>query len=142
MRSIAIPLIFILSACGTITPNHVDDLKPMLDESVPKQYDAKKGWLIYTMKDATGKLMGGIITPNARLRYNSLIRDYRLQYKEAHHEPLAEDQGVSSWVDKYGNQLYMIQGHSLEIFGLLSQMEKDQVAPDSAWSKFKDAIVQ
>lgn len=131
-----------LIGCGTITPNHVRDNEASFDDSVPKQYDQSKGWLLYTSKDKKGIVTGGVITPNARDRYNALVADYKIQYKAMHHQELSNDKGITPWQDKWKNQLYIIDAQHLEAFGRLSQMEKDRVAPDSAWQKIKDSVTK
>jgi hypothetical protein len=115
-----------------------------IDASIPPQYDQSKGWLIQTVKNAKGVVIGGVITKNARDRYNVLIEDYCLQFREAYKVKLVPDAGIQEYEDKYKNtgkyQLYLIDAMHLEFMGRLSQWDKDNLAPDSAWQKIKAAI--
>lgn len=135
-------IVALLSLCGcagTVTPNHVMVNVASIDSSIPPQYDQSVGWLLKKVKEK-GVVTGGVITKNARDRYNYLIEDYAIQYKALHHELLFKDKGVIPWKDKWGNDLFIIDAQHLEAYGIISQMEKDQMAPDSAWQKLKNAL--
>ncbi|NBW56744.1 hypothetical protein EBR43_02965 [bacterium] len=79
----------------------------------------------------------GILTGNGVERYNNLIKDYKLQLRAAKGVDIKENDGITEFLDKYGNLLYYIDQQHLVYFGILNSWRRDGRDVDSLWDKAK-----
>jgi hypothetical protein len=127
---------------STVTPDPVRDLAPSYDSTTPPQYPNDSSGVLDLIKNDRGEVVGALITAMARERYNSLIKAYRLQFRERHHVLLHPDDGVKTTRDKYGNAVWIMDADHLEDFILLNGWAKDDVPPDSVWQKVKASVTE
>ena len=137
----AIALVISMAGCaGTVTPKAVMDKQPSFDSSTPSQYPQDSNGFLKFIKGTTGNTLGGLITENAKRRFNMLVREYRIQFKEAYQVDLEQDMGTRTYMDGYGNMVWFMSAESLEYFARLSQWSRDVRDPDSIWMKLKDKV--
>lgn len=122
----------ILTSCATVTPDKVQDKTASFDSTTPQQYDSMNSGVIGFGPD--GK---GILTGNGVERYNNLIKDYKLQLRAAKGVDIKENDGITEFLDKYGNLLYYIDQQHLVYFGILNSWRRDGRDVDSLWDKAK-----
>jgi hypothetical protein len=120
---------FLLIGCATVTPNKIEDDKSSYDATTPKQYDKDNGGLISFIGD------DGLITNQARERYNNLIGMYRIKFKKEKAIDLKEDSGIKPYKDNFGNELYLIDSEHLVYFGVLNSWLKEKVPADNILDK-------
>ena len=121
-------IVLTLPGC-TIFPDTVDDDSASYEASTPSQYDNKNGGFLFFADNGNG-----VITDNARKRYNKLIDDYKNQFEEEKGVELKEDAGIKSHTDQYGNKVWEIDKQHLTYFALLNQWRKAKRKTDSIWS--------
>jgi hypothetical protein len=126
--------IMFLSACSTVTPNHVEDKVLSADTSTPEGYVVENnGWLgWYDAKH-------GIITLNKRDFYNALITDYRLQYRETYKVELKPDAGLEP-IEINGTRCFLIDVEHIKALARLKQWQVDQKPVDSVWLKILNKV--
>ena len=129
-----------MGCAGTVTPNVVMDKEASYDTSTPSQYPQNSNGFLKFVKTERGDVVGGLITDNAKRRFNMLVRDYHIQFKEAYKVELKENDGIRSFMDEYKNMVWIMDAESLEYFARLSQWSRDARDPDSIWMKLKDKI--
>lgn len=105
----------------TIVPTIINDKSPSFDSSTPKQYSDKNSGFIGF--DDNGD---GILTLNAVNKYNNLIEIYGPTYKKERGISLNKNDGISDFVDIYGNNLFKIQKQYLSYFIELNQWQKSK----------------
>ena len=125
----------LLVSCATITPNKVEDNTASFDSSTPVNYDNLNSGIIGFTADGSG-----ILTNFGVQRYNSLIRDYKIRFKNAKGVELKENDGITETLDKNGNLLYNMDQQHLVYFGILNSWKKDGKDPDSLWDKAKSLV--
>lgn len=125
---------FLFVGCVTVTPNKIQDDKSSYDATTPKQYDKDNGGLISFVGD------DGLITRQARERYNNLIKMYRIKFKKEKAIDLNEDSGIKSYKDNFGNELFLIDSEHLVYFGVLNSWLKEKVPQDNIIDKTIDKI--
>lgn len=126
---------FLFVSCATVTPDKVTDNTASFDSTTPQQYDPQNSGVIGFTAD--GK---GILTSNGVERYNSLIQDYKLQFREAKGVELAKNAGITEFLDKHGNLLFYIDHQHLVYFGILNGWRRDGKDIDNIWDKAKNLV--
>ena len=126
---------FLLVGCATITPNKVEDGTASFDSTTPVNYDNLNSGIIGFTEDSSG-----IITTFGVERYNTLIEQYKIRFREYNGVKLMKNDGISNYVDKHGNILYKIDPQLLVYYGVLNSWRKDGVDSDSFWDKAKDLV--
>lgn len=124
-----------LVSCATITPNKVEDNTASFDSSTPINYDNLNSGIVGFTTDGSG-----ILTNFGVQRYNSLIRDYKIRFKNVKGVDLKENDGISEYVDQHKNILSKIDTQHFVYFGILNSWRKDGVEVDSLWDKAKDLV--
>lgn len=124
-----------LAGCTTVTPDKVKDEIASYDASTPSGYDVQNSGFIGFLDD--GK---GIITPFGLLRYNTLIKTYKIRFKSFKGVDLNENDGTTEYTDSKGNKLYIIDQQHLVYYAVLNSWRKDGKEPDSIWDKAKDLV--
>lgn len=117
---------FIYQGC-TIKPNIVKDNVSAFDNSTPKEYKKNNpngGFLGFNTE---GK---GILTQNARAKYNNLIEMYKNSFFKEKAVKLEKDYGIEPFTDNFGNNLYLINEESLTYFIILNQWLKSNKPRD------------
>ena len=125
----------LLVSCATITPNKVEDNTASFDSSTPVNYDNLNSGIIGFTADGSG-----ILTNFGVQRYNSLIRDYKIRFKNAKGVELKENDGISEYIDQHKNVLSKIDPQHFIYFGVLNSWRKDGVEVDSLWDKTKELV--
>ena len=125
----------LLTGCATVTPDKVQDNTASFDSTTPQHYDPYNSGVVGLTSE--GK---GILTSNGVERYNNLIKDYKLQFREAKGVELKENAGITEFVDKHGNLLFYIDQQHLVYFGLLNSWRRDGKDVDSIWDKAKSLV--
>lgn len=149
---------FFLSACTTITSKKVSDKSLSPDISTPSQYaqvigiynsgilgyitsDGKVHWRFNLKK---GKDIGSIsyiiITDNKLKEYNILIEKYQILLLEKESYKIEKNAGVQPFIDEYNNELWKIDAQHVVYFGIMKDWERNNVPPDSLWSKMVQTI--
>jgi hypothetical protein len=123
-----------LIGCATVTPNKIEDDKSSYDATTPKQYQKDNGGLISFIGD------DGLITPQARERYNNLIVMYKIKFKKEKAIELKIDSGIKPYKDNFGNELYIIDSEHLVYFGVLNSWLKEKVPQDNIIDKALDKV--
>ena len=125
---------FFLVGCATVTPDKIEDFTASYDSSTPSQYNQDNGGVIALLEN------GVVITPQARDRYNNLIKMYKIKFKKEKAIELFEDIGVTPYKDRYGNNLFIIDNEHLVYFGVMNAWLKEKVSPDTVVDKTIDKI--
>ena len=120
----------LLCACTTVTPDKVADEIASYDASTPAGYDIQNSGFIGFLDDGRG-----IITPFGLLRYNTLIKTYKIRFKSYKAVDLDVNAGIEEFTDKKGNKLYIINQQHLVYYAILNSWRKDGKEPDSIWDK-------
>lgn len=121
--------------CATITPNKVNDNTASFDSSTPVNYDNLNSGIIGFTEEGSG-----IITTFGVERYNNLIEQYKIRFKEFKGVNLKKNDGISNYVDKHGNVLYKIDAQHFVYYGVLNSWLKDGIESDSLWDKAKNLV--
>lgn len=142
--TIAFATISLHNGCSTatVTPDHVHSETHVADDSVPDGVSVHDGWLVRSIYDDQGRRVEAIITRNALVRYNELIRAYRLQFQEEYKVPIAEHDGITQNVLTTipPQEEIRIDAQHLAYFIRMSRWSKDGKSPDSVWLKLKNAF--
>lgn len=125
----------LLCGCTTVTPDKVKDEIASYDASTPTGYDVQNSGFIGFMDDGRG-----IITPFGLLRYNTLVKTYKIRFKSFKGVDLNENDGTTEYADGKGNKLYIIDQQHLVYYAILNSWRKDGKEPDSIWDKAKDLV--
>jgi hypothetical protein len=132
----ALVLCLVLAGCGgTMTPDlSRSSSAPLVDDSTPPQYPkADNGflgfhdanaWLSPNGKtEASGAPISGtvfgVLTPNKRAEYNTLIAQHAVRFLAEHAVQLHADDGVTPWTDSFGNALFRIDVQHTTYLGWL-----------------------
>jgi hypothetical protein len=125
---------FLIVGCATITPDKIQDNTASYDASTPSNYNKDNGGLVALLDN------GAVITPQARERYNNLIKMYKVKFKKEKAIELVEDAGVKPYKDRYGNDLFLIDNEHLVYFGVMNSWLKEKVPADNIIDKTIDKI--
>jgi hypothetical protein len=125
---------FFLVGCATITPDKIQDSTASYDASTPSNYNKDNGGLVALLEN------GAVITPQAKERYNNLIKMYKVKFKKEKAIELAEDAGIKPYKDRYGNDLFLIDNEHLVYFGVMNSWLKEKVPADNIIDKTIDKI--
>jgi hypothetical protein len=125
---------FLLIGCATVTPNKIEDDKSSYDATTPKQYQKDNGGLISFVGD------NALITPQARERYNNLIKMYRIKFRKEKAIEINEDSGIKPYKDNFGNKLFLIDSEHLVYFGVMNSWLKEKTPQDNILDKTIDKI--
>lgn len=126
---------FLLVGCATVTPDKVKDDTPSFDSTTPVNYDNLNSGIVGFTADGYG-----ILTNFGVQRYNSLIKDYKIRFKNVKGVELKENDGISEYVDQYKNVLSKIDQQHFIYYGILNSWRKDGVETDSLWDKAKELV--
>ena len=125
---------FFLVGCVTITPDKIQDSTASYDASTPSNYNKDNGGLVALLDN------GAVITPQARERYNNLIKMYKIKFKKEKAIELVEDAGIKPYKDRYRNDLFLIDNEHLVYFGVMNSWLKEKVPADNIIDKTIDKI--
>lgn len=125
----------LLCACTTVTPNKVTDEIASYDASTPMGYDIQNSGFIGFTDDGRG-----LVTAFGLLRYNTLIKAYKIRFKSHKGVDLKENDGITEYTDKLNNKLYIMDQQHLVYYAILNSWRKDGKEPDSIWDKAKDLV--
>ena len=125
----------LLCACTTVTPNKVTDEIASYDATTPMGYDIQNSGFIGFTDDGRG-----LVTPFGLLRYNTLIKAYKIRFKSFKGVDLNENAGITEYTDKLNNKLYIMDQQHLVYYAILNSWRKDGKEPDSIWDKAKDLV--
>ncbi len=125
---------FLIVGCATITPDKIQDNTASYDASTPSNYNKDNGGLVALLDN------GAVITPQARERYNNLIKMYRVKFKKEKAIELVENAGIQPYKDRYGNDLFLINNEHLVYFGVMNSWLKEKVPADNIIDKTIDKI--
>jgi hypothetical protein len=125
---------FLIVGCATITPDKIQDNTASYDASTPSNYNKDNGGLVALLDN------GAVITPQARERYNNLIKMYKVKFKKEKAIELVEDAGIKPYKDRYGNDLFLIDNEHLVYFGVMNSWLKEKVPADNIIDKTIDKI--
>ena len=125
---------FFLVGCATITPDKIQDSTASYDASTPSNYNKDNGGLVALLEN------GAVITPQAKERYNNLIKMYKVKFKKEKAIELVENAGIQPYKDRYGNDLFLIDNEHLVYFGVMNSWLKEKVPQDSVIDKTIDRI--
>jgi hypothetical protein len=125
----------LLCSCTTVTPNKVKDEIASYDATTPNGYDIQNSGFIGFTDDGRG-----LITPFGLLRYNTLVKAYKIRFKSHKGVDLNENAGITEYTDKSNNKLYIMDQQHLVYYAILNSWRKDGKEPDSIWDKAKDLV--
>ena len=125
----------LLCSCTTVTPDKIKDEVASYDASTPKQYDIQNSGFIGFMDDGRG-----ILTTFGALRYNTLVKAYRIKFKSYKGVEINENDGISEFTDKSNNKLFIIDQQHLVYYAILNSWRKESKESDSLIDKAKDII--
>ena len=125
---------FFLVGCATITPDKIQDTTASYDSSTPTNYSKDNGGLIALLDN------GAVITASAKDRYNNLIKMYKIKFKKEKAIELVENDGITPYKDRYGNNLFLIDNEHLVYFGVMNSWLKEKVPADNIIDKTIDKI--
>lgn len=116
---------FVFYGC-TVIPKQVKDNVPAFDSSTPKTETNQQnsGFLGF---DANGD---GVITSNAKNKYNNLIMLYQKSFFNERGIQLEKDYGISDYTDDKGNKLFKITKESLTHFIVLNDWLRNKKPTD------------
>lgn len=125
----------LLAACTTVTPDKVKDEIASYDASTPTGHDVQNSGFIGFLDDGRG-----LITSFGLVRYNTLIKMYRLRFESYKGVRLEENSGITEYTNNNGDKLFIIDQQHLVYYAILNSWRKEGKEPDSIWQKAKDAI--
>ena len=125
----------LIVGCSTVTPDKIKDEIASYDASTPTGYDVQNSGFIGFMDD--GK---GIITAFGVLRYNTLVKAYKVKFKSYKGVELEENAGITEFTDKSGNKLFIIDQQHLVYYAVLSSWKKEGKPTDSIVDKVIDKV--
>lgn len=105
------------------------------DASTPTGYDVQNSGFIGFTDD--GK---GLVTAFGVVRYNTLVKAYRIKFKTYKGVDLEENSGITEFSDKLGNKLYIMDQQHLVYYAILNSWRKEGKAPDSIVDKVIDKV--
>lgn len=123
-----------------MTPKPIEDTQASYDSSTPSQYDSKTSGLLGFTEDTNGRTDGALITNNALKKYNDLILDYAIQFKNEEKVSIDTNDGVKDFIDVYGNEVHWIDAQHLSYFLKLNRWRKEMRDPDTIWAKVRSRI--
>lgn len=119
-------------------PSIITDESAAYDDSTPKEYNPNSSGFIGYVTGENDRTTGGIITKNAKTRYNNLLKDYAFQLYENERIQVKEDDGVEHYKDIYNNDLFIIHPQHLAYFMKMNRWKKEKRPVDSVWMKLKN----
>lgn len=125
----------LIAGCTTVTPDKIKDEVSSYDASTPTGYDVQNSGFIGFTDD--GK---GLITAFGVLRYNTLLKAYKLKFKGYKGIELNENDGITEYADKLGNKLYIIDQQHLVYYAILNSWRKEGKPTDSIVDKVIDKV--
>jgi hypothetical protein len=126
---------FLIAGCTTVTPDKIQDEVASYDASTPTGYDVQNSGFIGFTDD--GK---GLVTAFGVVRYNTLVKAYRIKFKTYKGVDLEENSGITEFSDKLGNKLYIMDQQHLVYYAILNSWRKEGKAPDSIVDKVIDKV--
>lgn len=115
----------LFTGCGTITPDPVKDKAASYDSSTPEGYAKQNsGFLGFTLGE-DGQSEGALLTQHAVDRYNFLINDYKVQFKEQTGIDINRGDGLSPTLTTSNLPIYKIDLEHLQYFLKLSRWKKE-----------------
>ena len=137
LKKFAICLVssFLVAGCSTVTPDKIQDEVASYDASTPTGYDVQNSGFIGFTDD--GK---GLVTAFGVVRYNTLVKAYRIKFKTYKGVDLEENSGITEFSDKLGNKLYIMDQQHLVYYAILNSWRKEGKAPDSIVDKVIDKV--
>lgn len=105
------------------------------DASTPSGYDVQNSGFIGFLDDGRG-----LITPFGLIRYNTLVKMYKLRFESYKGVRLEENSGITEYTNNKGDKLFIIDQQHLVYYAILNSWRKEGKEPDSIWQKAKDAI--
>lgn len=125
----------LFTACTTVTPDKVKDEIASYDASTPTGYDVQNSGFIGFLDDGRG-----LITPFGLVRYNTLLKMYKVRFESFKGVRLEENAGITEYTNNKGDKLFIIDQQHLVYYAILNSWRKEGKEPDSIWEKAKDAI--
>jgi hypothetical protein len=125
----------LIAGCTTVTPDKVRDEIASYDASTPTQYDAQNSGFIGFMDDGRG-----ILTAFGVLRYNTLVKAYKIKFKSYKGVEINENDGIDEFTDKFNNKLFVIDQQHLVYYAILNSWRKESKEADGLIDKAKDII--
>jgi len=133
-------VVFLSVGCGTISPDPIKSTESSYDASTPSQYDPKSSGFLGFTENEKGETTGALLSDNAVKKYNALITDYAIQFKNEEKVSIDTNAGVRMFVDGYGNAVHWIDAEHLQYFLKLNRWRKEKREPDTIWMKLRDKI--
>jgi hypothetical protein len=125
----------LLCSCTTVTPDKIKDEVASYDASTPNQYDIQNSGFIGFMDDGRG-----ILTAFGVLRYNTLVKAYKIKFKSYKGVEINENDGIDEFTDKFNNKLFVIDQQHLVYYAILNSWRKESKEADGLIDKAKDII--
>ena len=125
----------LLCSCTTVTPDKIKDEVASYDATTPSQYDIQNSGFIGFMDDGRG-----ILTAFGVLRYNTLVKAYKIKFKSYKGVEINENDGIDEFTDKFNNKLFVIDQQHLVYYAILNSWRKESKDADSLIDKAKDII--
>lgn len=125
----------LLCSCTTVTPDKIKDEVASYDASTPTQYDIQNSGFIGFMDDGRG-----ILTAFGVLRYNTLVKAYKIKFKSYKGVEINENDGIDEFTDKFNNKLFIIDQQHLVYYAILNSWRKESKEADGLIDKAKDII--
>jgi hypothetical protein len=125
----------LLCSCTTVTPDKIKDEVASYDATTPSQYDIQNSGFIGFMDDGRG-----ILTAFGVLRYNTLVKAYKIKFKSYKGVEINENDGIDEFTDKFNNKLFIIDQQHLVYYAILNSWRKESKEADGLIDKAKDII--
>lgn len=136
-------LLLFASGCGTVIPPNIESESVTYDPTTPESENGWNSGFIDFVKNERGETTGGLFTKGAIDRYNSLISDYRIQFKEETGREINVNDGVSLYKEQDGRQIYFLNSQRCSDFLRLNRWSKQPSRKkDSVWMQLKDKMLQ
>jgi hypothetical protein len=82
----------------------------------------------------------GILTAFGVLRYNTLVKAYKIKFKSYKGVEINENDGIDEFTDKFNNKLFVIDQQHLVYYAILNSWRKESKEADGLIDKAKDII--
>ena len=116
-------MLTLLSACATVSPDHVKPSQANYDSTTPKEYTVKQNSGILFLTDD-----GAVMTLDGKMYYDALCILYGEQIKKP---PLKPGGGYVPYKDSHGNDLWYIDNQHLALYQVMSVWLADKRPTDS-----------
>lgn len=137
---VAVLALSITAACTTVPKNNPGASMGSTDSTVPAEYvkinHGDNGGFLFFDADRNAFLSDG-----ARNKFNLLVQKYHIQFRDWMLIDLKPDQGISPFVDQYGNHIWKMDRTVFKYFVLLNEMHRNGTAGDSTWNKALDKLL-